>query len=106
MRVYLSAPMTGMKDFNHPAMMAMEMELMRAGFDVINPARLPPGKTWSWYMTRAVQDLPKCDVLAQMPDWHKSHGCHIEMHLARKYKLLTRMADDLVADRKRAGVYR
>jgi hypothetical protein len=101
-KVYLSAPMTGIKGFNRPAMLAVEKELKRAGFDVVNPARLPSGRTWSWYMCRAIKDVPTCSGLAQMPKWHTSHGCHIELHLARKYNMVIKMASSFVADRKRA----
>lgn len=106
MKLYLSAPMTGIKDFNRPAMLAVEEKLRRAGFDVVNPARLPAGKTWAWYMCRAIKDVPRCDGLAQMPAWHKSHGCHIELHLARKYNMTIMSASSYIYSRKMAGAYR
>jgi hypothetical protein len=86
-KVYLSAPMTGIKDFNRPAMLAVEKELKRAGFAVVNPAHLPAGKTWSWYVCRAIKDVPRCDVVAQMDGWRDSCGCCIEVQVARRHKI-------------------
>jgi hypothetical protein len=77
--------MTGLKDFNRPAMLAVEAELKRAGFAVVNPARLPAGKTWEWYMCRAIKDVPRCDVVAQMDGWRDSCGCLIELQVALKH---------------------
>ena len=85
MKVYLSAPMTGIKDFNRPAMLAVEKELKRAGYDVVNPARLPARKTWAWYMCRAIKDVPRCDLVAQMDGWRDSFGCCIELQVAKKH---------------------
>lgn len=87
MRLYLSAPMTGLKDFNRPAMLAVEAELKRAGFAVVNPARLPSGKAWQWYMHRALRDVPTCNGLAQIDGWRGSCGCMIELQIAYKYDL-------------------
>ena len=87
MRLYLSAPMTGKTDFNRPAMLAVEAELKRAGFDVVNPARLPSGKAWQWYMHRALRDVPTCAGVAQMEGWSRSFGCMVELQIAYKYDL-------------------
>ena len=63
---------TGIKDLNWPVMLAAEKELKRAGFKVINPARLPPGKTWTWYMTRALKGVEKAQGVATIPGWSDS----------------------------------
>ena len=88
MRLYLSAPMSGLKDFNRPAMLAAEEQLKRAGFAVVNPARLPAGKTWEWYMCRAIKAVMRCDAVAQMDGWRASEGCLIELHVAYKRNML------------------
>ena len=82
MILYLSAPMTGIKDMNRPAMMAAEKALKRAGYQVINPARLPPGKTWTWYMTRALKGVEKAQGFANLEGWLGSSGCLIEWQAA------------------------
>lgn len=100
MRLYLSAPMSGLKDFNRPAMLAEEVNLIRAGFGVINPARLPEGKTWEWYMCKAVNAVPRCDGLAQMPGWSTSFGGLIEFAIARKFGLIIKTSSAFIDDRK------
>ena len=87
MKVYLSAPMTGLKDFNRPAMLAAERELKRAGYSVVNPARWPAGKTWEWDMCRAINAVPRCDIVATMDGWRDSCGCCIEVQVARRHEI-------------------
>jgi hypothetical protein len=98
--------MTGIKDCNRPAMLAVEEELKRAGYDVVNPARLPAGKTWEWYMCRAINDVPRCDGVAQMRGWTRSCGCCIEYELARKHNMVIKLAVTFIKERKRTGAYR
>ena len=86
MTLYLSAPMTGIKDMNRPAMLAAEKALQRAGYKVINPARLPPGKTWTWYMQRALKGVEKAYGVATLPGWSDSNGCQIERHVTIFHK--------------------
>ena len=105
MNLYLSGPMTGMKDFNRPAMLAEEEKLIRDGFGVINPARLPEGKMWEWYMCKAVNAVPRCDGLAQMPGWNTSFGCLIEFAIARKFRLIVQTTSAFIDARKREMVW-
>jgi hypothetical protein len=100
MRLYLSAPMTGIKDFNRPAMLAAEKELKSAGFSVVNPARLPSGKAWQWYMHRALRDIPTCGAMAQLDGWRRSIGCMIELQIAYKYDLWVNPVDAYIDDKR------
>jgi hypothetical protein len=98
MRLYLSAPMSGLKDFNRPAMLAAEAQLKRAGFSVVNPARLPAGKTWEWYMCRAIKAVMRCDAVAQMDGWRDSEGCLIELQVAYKRNMMVNDVDAYITD--------
>jgi hypothetical protein len=76
--LYLSGPMTGMKDFNRPAFNRWARKLRKAGYAVINPAELPKGLTWRTYMARAKKDLEKADGIASMDGWMDSKGARLE----------------------------
>lgn len=101
MKLYLSAPMTGIKHFNRPAMLSVEKELVRAGFVVVNPARLPAGRSWEWYMCKAVKAVSKCDAVAQMDGWRDSIGCLIELQVAYKHDLLVNPFEEYISSARR-----
>lgn len=85
-RLYLSGPMTGIPEFNHPAFHAESARLRALGYDVINPAELNPDVSKSWHdcMRRDLAALLTCDTLALMDGWQKSAGAHLEMHVAHR----------------------
>jgi hypothetical protein len=76
--LYLSGPMTGVKDFNRPAFNRWARRLRAAGYCVINPAELPDGWTWKRYMARAKRDLAKADGIAFLDGWLDSAGAQME----------------------------
>ncbi len=90
-RLYVSGPMTGIPEFNHPAFNAATAKLRRAGFDVINPAEVdaargwvPGSQSWEEYMRVNLLDLLTADALAVLPRHEHSRGATLEIHVARK----------------------
>jgi len=88
--VYLSGPMTGLPEANHPAFFEYERRLVTAGWVVVNPARInPPSDRPASEEARAsciwrdLKAVRACDCLAAMPGWPKSIGARAEMFLAR-----------------------
>lgn len=83
-RVYISGPMTGKPELNFPAFNKAAAELRAAGFDVINPAEIGevPGLEWADYMRADIRMLMDCDTVATLPDWKKSKGARLEVHIA------------------------
>jgi hypothetical protein len=90
-RICLSGPMTGLPDYNRPAFMEAERELIAAGYDVINPARngLPESATWQQHMRRDIVMLMEADGVALLPGWHDSRGAMIEDRLAGDLGILS-----------------
>lgn len=78
-RLYLSGPMTGIKDFNRPEFVRWAGLLRDAGFEVVNPAELPHGWTWEQYMERAQRDVVTCHGIALLPGYLNSKGACMEL---------------------------
>lgn len=82
MTLYISGPMTGIRDFNRPAFHAAAETLTARGYSVWSPADLPEGWTWEEYMAVCTQAVWRCDGLAMLPGWLTSRGANIERNLA------------------------
>lgn len=83
-RVYVSGPMTGMPELNHPAFNKAAAQLRAQGIAVFNPAELPKNNSWSWcdYMRADLKALMDCTEILMLPGWEKSKGARLEMHVA------------------------
>lgn len=83
-RVYISGPMTGIKDFNYPAFHAAERALRARGFAVENPANNPDPdpKTWENFMRMSVKQICECSTVVTLPGWTGSRGAKFEVLLA------------------------
>lgn len=89
MKTYIAGPMSGIKDFNHPAFHAKAAELRAAGEEVINPAEfdaeIGPDQPWETYLRRDVVLLAtECDKMVLLPNWRRSRGAQLEHHIAKK----------------------
>lgn len=94
MNIYISGPMSGIKDYNYPAFNQIA-ELLRAnGHKVYNPAEISPPlvrknkpvmtkrEIWIWYMKKALTLMLKADVVVLLPGWKKSKGACLEVYIA------------------------
>lgn len=83
MIVYLSGPMTGIEEYNHPAFHAAAADLREKGFEVISPAEIEhPIHTWESCMRKDIMELMNAEKVAVLPGWEKSKGAKIEVYLA------------------------
>lgn len=80
-RIYLSGRITGTTDYME-RFSACEKMLTRAGFEVVNPAKvnsnMPPSTTWKEYMMMSLTMLSLCDTIFMMDGWRKSKGAITE----------------------------
>ncbi|WP_035463401.1 DUF4406 domain-containing protein [Alicyclobacillus macrosporangiidus] len=85
MRLYLSGPMTGLADFNHPAFREAAAVLREQGHVVVSPAELPGDKCdpWEVWMRKALTMLLTCEAVAFLPGWQASRGATLEHHVAQ-----------------------
>jgi len=98
--IYISGPMTGLPELNFPAFHEAAQALQKAGFNVINPARIDPGvpnPQWHHYMRADIRALCDCDAMALLPGWMNSKGAHLEVHLAHRLELQIGTVDEWLA---------
>ena len=84
--IYLSGPMTGYKDFNHPHFNEIANDLRSYGYNILNPAENDGGdtsKSWDYYLKMDIRQLTECDAIAVLKGWEKSKGAKLEVHVAR-----------------------
>jgi hypothetical protein len=85
MRLYLSGPMTGKKDFNYPAFREAASHLRSKGYDVFDPSELFDGDSSLpkyVYMKEDIRGLLDSDVLVLLDGWENSLGVRVEMDVA------------------------
>ena len=90
MRLYISGPMTGIREFNYPAFMEAERQLSKVGYEgILNPARINEThnkegieRNWTWYMRHALIMVCEADGIALLEGWENSRGAKIEVEVA------------------------
>lgn len=87
--LYISGPMSGLPDYNHPAFNEAARLLRAAGYQVTNPAEkaLPITATWLQHMRADIRAMMDCDGLAILPGWQNSRGANAEINLAHSLGL-------------------
>lgn len=81
MKVFISGPMTGYKNYNKEAFMEAERLLIEAGYSVFNPAWLDIDiLEWTSTDIMAIDmaALTCCDAIYQLQDWEDSKGARAE----------------------------
>jgi hypothetical protein len=89
-RIYISGPMTGIKNFNHEAFNKKAKELRALGNDVCNPAEHDGGSTdkdRSFYLRIDIEELLTCDAVVLLDGWKNSKGAQLEVAIAKELKL-------------------
>lgn len=83
-KIYISGPMTGYPDDNYPAFFAEEERLIKLGYEVLNPARLPKQKDWNGYMRESIKMLMDADEVVMLRGYNMSKGARIEKNIAER----------------------
>lgn len=91
MKIYISGPVTGIKDDNEPAFKAKELELLKKGHTPVNPVQLckDAGLTeWHACMNQiCIPELIKCDAMILLEGWENSKGANVEIDEARLHEI-------------------
>ena len=114
MRLYIAGPMAGLPEFNFPTFNAVEDALMKAGYEVVNPAALDVHEEWALehsgdhatgtgvkdrqraaFLKRDFHFLTKCDGIVMLNGWQSSTGANAELLVARIMDLDVFVWDDL-----------
>ena len=96
-RIYISGPMTGIPDFNHPAFHAEAARLRALGYDVINPAEINTDPTAPWHecLKKDLMALLQCDTVAVLPGGEWSRGVRLELQVAGQLQIDIVLAADI-----------
>jgi hypothetical protein len=85
MRIYISGPMTGIRNHNRGAFLFAELVLRAMGHEPVNPWRF--GEVTGWdhfqYMRRDLAALATCQGIYMLPGWWRSRGAKVEWFVAR-----------------------
>jgi hypothetical protein len=98
MKIYIAGPMSGVEDFNFPLFFETEKILKELGYEVVNPAHNDgenleealamagtpdkPNNSWGYYMRRDLPNVLDVDAICVLPNWRKSKGASLEVHVA------------------------
>jgi len=91
--VYISGPITGIKNANKEAFTEMEQMLVTMGYKVCNPRRhqIPKGLTeenvWPVMMRMSLKDMMYCNSMVMLDGWEFSKGAGIEFELAKSLRM-------------------
>ena len=83
MIIYISGPMRGRPDFNHPAFMEAEKRLKAKGHTVLNPAWLPTDLKSPDYAPIDMAMIDAADAVYMLTGWHVSEGAMCEKAYAK-----------------------
>jgi len=90
LKIYISGPITGRKDFNREAFDKAGIIIQGLGFDPVSPFDVSPyhpGKKWIDYMLEDIPAMLKCEAVAALPGWIWSRGARIEIAIAWMLKI-------------------
>ena len=95
-KVYISGPMTGRPDKNIDEFNKAEDQLLKAGYEVLNPTSngLADTALYEDHMRADLRMLTMADALAFLPDWEKSRGARLEIEVAHVLNIPTRPVSD------------
>lgn len=83
MKIYISGPMTGIKDNNYPEFHRAATLLRNKGYHVVNPAEIETeDKTWEGFMRADIKALMECNTVVRLDGWHESKGARLECMIA------------------------
>lgn len=88
MKLYVAGPMTGYEEDNYPAFIRAGKQLRSRGYETLLPTDTQKLNTtgvrqeWKWYVRHGLHMLLDADGIAVLPNWWKSKGATLEVHIA------------------------
>mgnify|MGYP002523121716 CR=1 FL=1 len=84
MKVFISGPMSSIKDYNKPAFDWAQKELEALGYSVFNPSWMTFDDSWTRedIMPIDIAALSRCDAIYMLLGWEKSKGATAEYNYA------------------------
>lgn len=98
-QVYISGPITGVKNLNRPAFDEAKELLDEEGYcgiipldfefdrEIIEALESDGEDSHHLYMRKCFEELSKCDMMAVLPNWYESKGVKYEMEVCKMLKI-------------------
>lgn len=100
-RIYVSGPMSGYEDFNHPAFHDAAARLREVGYEVESPPEIGDSSmAYTELIREDIRIILGCDGVAVLEGWWASRGAHIETSVAGIIGLPIRSVEEWVNRRK------
>lgn len=81
--IYISGPMSGIKDLNRSAFERAEEKIQKMGHVALNPHRFPQLETYEDYLLLDLEMIAMAaDAIALLPGWETSPGSKKELKTA------------------------
>lgn len=95
-KIYISGPMTGRPDNNIDEFNKAEDQLLKAGYEVLNPTSngLSNSALYEDHMRADLRMLTMADALAFLSDWERSRGARLEIEVAHALNIPVRPVSD------------
>lgn len=84
--LYIAGPISGVRNYRE-RFAAAQRAAEALGWGVLNPAMLPPGKPWEWYMPICLMMVGQADAVVLLDGWQESRGAEREQAVARQLGL-------------------
>ena len=82
-RVYLSGPITNVKNYKGLFMFAKELVDFDEAEQIYNPAaQIPASSSWEQAMTQCLSEITNYDTVVMLPGWNVSRGARLERDVA------------------------
>jgi hypothetical protein len=87
--VYIAGKISGIESEAIVYFQRAEDMLLKLGYEVVNPMKLPHNhdKSWEAYMKECIKSLVDCDFIYLLENWTYSPGAIIEFNLAYTLKI-------------------
>lgn len=83
-KIYVSGKISGIENEAIALFENAEKQLIKQGYKVINPMKLPHNhdKSWQSYMKEDIKALCGCDEIFMLNNWLDSKGAVLEQYIA------------------------
>lgn len=92
-RIYVSGPISGIKNYIHN-FEAAENYLLGQGFEVVNPVKLPEQPNYALFMRQDIKELLCCTHIYMLDKWWMSKGAIVELIVAKVCGVVISYADE------------
>jgi len=85
-KVYIAGKISGIEEEAFELFGNAEQLLIKKGFEVVNPMKLPHNhdRTWESYMKECLTEMMKCEYIYPLSNYLESRGATIEVNLAKE----------------------